>query len=98
MRPRLICFALALCTLLVYLPVGRHSFVVYDDPDYITENPVVQAGVTWPGVRWAFSTFHASNWHPLTWLSHMVDCECFGLEAGAHHIVNAVFHAVNAGL
>jgi tetratricopeptide (TPR) repeat protein len=98
MRPRLICFALALCTLLVYLPVGRHSFVVYDDPDYITENSVVQDGLTWPGVKWAFSTFHASNWHPLTWLSHMVDCECFGLDAGAHHIVNAVFHAINAGL
>ena len=71
---------LALATLLVYLPVCHYGFVNYDDNDYVTENQVVQNGLTWAGVKWAFTTWHASNWHPLTWLSHMLDCELFGLE------------------
>jgi tetratricopeptide (TPR) repeat protein len=89
---------LALVTLLVYLPVAHDSFLVYDDGEYITENPAVQNGLTWPAIQWAFTTQHASNWHPLTWLSHMMDCELFGPNAGAHHVVNALFHAVNAAL
>ena len=97
-RPRLLALLLALVTLLAYLPVREAGFVVYDDPDYVTENPLVQAGLTWPGVRWAFTTWHVSNWHPLTWLSHMADCELFGLQAGAHHLVNVLFHAANAAL
>ena len=64
----------------------------------MAQNPIVQAGLTWAGVKWAFTTWHASNWHPLTWLSHMADCECFGLDAGAHHLVNAALHAANAAL
>ena len=79
-RPRLIALLLALGTLLVYLPVARHGFTLYDDGDYVTENPVVQNGLTWAGIKWAFTTWHASNWHPLTWLSHMLDCQLFGLE------------------
>ena len=97
-RPRLIGLLLALVTLLVYLPVCRYGFVVYDDGDYVTENHMVQRGLTWSGVKWAFTTWHASNWHPLTWLSHMLDCELFGLNAGAHHSVNVLFHAANAVL
>jgi tetratricopeptide (TPR) repeat protein len=97
-RPRFLCFALALVTLLVFLPVWRHGFVLYDDPDYITENRVVQAGLTSDGFKWAFTTWHASNWHPLTWLSHMLDCQLFGLDAGAHHLVNVLFHAASAAL
>ena len=97
-RPRLIALLLALTTLLAYLPVWQHAFVVYDDPEYVTENPLVQAGLTWPGVRWAFTTWHVSNWHPLTWLSHLLDCELFGLHAGPHHLVNVLFHALNAAL
>lgn len=97
-RPRLLALLLALVTLLAYLPVREAGFVVYDDPDYVTESPLVQAGLTWPGVRWAFTTWHVSNWHPLTWLSHMADCELFGLQAGAHHLVNVLFHAANAAL
>ena len=62
------------------------AFVIYDDDDYVTENQVVQNGLTWAGVEWAFTTWHASNWHPLTWLSHMLDCELFGLNAGAQHL------------
>jgi len=97
-RPRFIGLLLALLTLLVYLPVRQHSFVVYDDNDYLTENLVVQQGLTWDGMKWALTTGHAGNWHPLTWLSHMLDCELFGLDAGAHHLVNVVIHAGNAVL
>jgi len=97
-RPRLIGWLLALVTLLVYLPVCRYQFVVYDDNDYVTENHVIQQGLTWTGIKWAFTTWHASNWHPLTWLSHMLDCELFGLSPGPHHLVNVAFHVVNVVL
>ncbi len=97
-RSRLIGLLLALVTLLVYLPAANHGFSIFDDDDYITANPVVQNGLTWTGIQWAFTTQHASNWHPLTWLSHMLDCELFGLNAGAHHSVNILFHALNAVL
>jgi protein O-mannosyl-transferase len=97
-RPRFICLALALVTLLAYLPVHRDGFILYDDGDYLTQNPVVQAGLTWAGVKWAFTTWHACNWHPLTWLSHMLDCELFGLDAGAHHLVNVLLHAGSAAV
>lgn len=97
-RPRLIALLLALATLVVYLPVTRHDFLNYDDDDYVTSNRVVQQGLTLHGVGWAFTTFHAANWHPLTWISHMADCEFFGLNAGAHHFVNALFHAANTAL
>jgi tetratricopeptide (TPR) repeat protein len=97
-RPRLIGLWLALITLLVYLPASRDGFVNYDDQDYVTENSVVQKGLTWTGIKWAFTTGHASNWHPLTWLSHMTDCELFGLNPGAHHLVNVLFHTANVVL
>src|ERR1700743_3854926 len=97
-RPRLIALLLAFTTLLVFLPAGWHSFVTYDDADYVTDNPNVQNGLTWTGIQWAFSTFHADNWHPLTWISHQIDCELFGLNPGAHHMVNVLFHAANAAL
>ncbi|HEY1717934.1 MAG TPA: tetratricopeptide repeat protein [Verrucomicrobiae bacterium] len=97
-RPRIIGLLLVLLTLLVYLPVTRNSFVAYDDGEYVTENRIVQNGLTWAGIKWAFTTFHASNWHPLTWISHMMDCQLFGLNAGMHHFVNALFHAVNVVL
>jgi tetratricopeptide (TPR) repeat protein len=89
---------LALVTLLAYLPASRDGFVNYDDQDYVTENSVVQKGLTWTGIKWAFTTSHASNWHPLTWLSHMTDCELFGLNPGAHHLVNVLFHTANVVL
>ncbi|HEY1717936.1 MAG TPA: tetratricopeptide repeat protein [Verrucomicrobiae bacterium] len=95
-RPRLIALLLALITLAVYSPVLSHDFVNYDDPDYVSENHIVQNGLTWAGVKWAFTTWYASNWHPLTWLSHMMDCELFGLNAGAHHLTNVLFHTANA--
>lgn len=97
-RRRFIGLFLALVTLVVYLPAARDGFIVLDDGDYVSENRMVQGGLTWAGVKWAFTTFHASNWHPLTWLSHMTDCELFGLNPGAHHLVNVMFHAANATL
>ena len=97
-RPRLIGLLLALITLLAYWPVARNGFVNYDDQVYVTENRIVQNGLTWAGIKWAFTTGYASNWHPVTWFSHMMDCELFGLNAGAHHSVNLLLHVANAVL
>lgn len=76
----------------------RCGFVYFDDDQYVFENPAIARGVTVEGVRWAFTTGHAANWHPLTWLSHMLDVELFGLDPAAHHAVNVGLHAVNAVL
>jgi tetratricopeptide (TPR) repeat protein len=89
---------LALVTVAVYLPVARNGFVNYDDSDYVTVNSHVQSGLRWENVVWAFKTGHASNWHPLTWLSHMLDCQVFGSKAGGPHLVSVAIHAVNAVL
>jgi tetratricopeptide (TPR) repeat protein len=97
-RPRLISLLIALLTLVVYLPVWRCDFISFDDGDYVYENPNVQRGLTVAGVKWAFTCVHSSNWHPITWMSHMLDCELFGLNPGAHHWINALFHALNAVL
>jgi hypothetical protein len=95
-RDVIICLGLAAITLAIFWPVHRHDFTNFDDREYVTENPVVQAGITWPGLRWAFGGSHASKWHPLTWLSHMLDCQMFGLKPGAHHLVNLGFHVANS--
>src|SRR6185369_11614228 len=63
---------------------------------YVTDNPTVEAGLTAEGVVWAFTRSHAANWHPLTWLSHMLDVELFGLDAGAHHVTNVLLHLVSS--
>ena len=98
-RPVIICLALALITLGLYAPVLHHSFLNFDDQAYVTENPHVQAGLTAGGVEWAFSSAgYASNWHPLTWISHMLDCQFFGLNPAGPHAVNVIFHAVNTVL
>jgi len=97
-RPRLIALLLALGTLLVFLPVGQFGFINFDDPDYIAENSFVKNGLTGTDLHWAFTTFHACNWHPLTWISLMADCTLFGLNAGASHFVNVLLHAANAAL
>src|SRR2546425_6141470 len=93
--PGFLSLLLALVTISVFLPVARHDFVNYDDPDYVTANPHVQSGLNWDNVAWAFTTGHASNWHPVTWVSHMLDCQLFGQRAGAHHLVSAGFHVAN---
>jgi len=98
-RPRIVCVLLALVTLLVYLPVRHYAFVDYDDPSYVTENPIVQAGLTWAGVKYAFTSLaYVRNWHPLVWLSLMLDCQLFGLNAGWLHLVNVFFHTANTVL
>ncbi len=97
-QPRFIALVLALVTLAIYLPVLHNGFVNYDDDDYVTNNRVVKNGLTPAGVHWAFTTFHAANWHPLTWWSHMLDCQLFGLNPAAHHLVNALIHSANAAL
>ena len=95
---RLMCLVLGLGTLLLYLPVRQYDLVALDDAQYLAENRVVQAGLTWSGVKWAFTSWYACHWHPLTWLSHMLDCQLFGADAGAHHFVNVLFHAANVVL
>ncbi|GMV91640.1 MAG: hypothetical protein AMXMBFR82_14180 [Candidatus Hydrogenedentota bacterium] len=95
MRSFLIYSALiALATCAVYWPVGGHDFVNYDDTLYVTRNAEVQAGLTWEGLRWAFSSATTGNWHPLTWLSHMLDVELFGMRPSAHHWMNVAMHAL----
>ena len=97
-RPRLIGLLLALGTLLVYLPVLHHEFVNYDDGGYVTENTTVKAGLTWHGIKWAFTTWVVGNWHPVTMLSHMLDCQLFGVNSGLQHYENVLFHAANTVL
>jgi protein O-mannosyl-transferase len=95
-RPGFLCLCLGLVTLAVFLPVAWQGFVNYDDSDYLTENRHVQGGLKLGNLFWAFTTGHASNWHPLTWLSHMLDCQLFALWAGGHHLVSVGFHIANA--
>jgi hypothetical protein len=90
----LICFALSLITLALYLPVLQHNFIEYDDQQYVTDNPIVLSGLSRRGFLWAFG-FHAGNWHPLAWLSHMLDCQIYGASAGGHHLTNVLLHIAN---
>lgn len=85
-----------LATLAAFWPVLQNGFVNYDDPDYVTSNSMVRSGLTWPGVRWALTTGHAANWHPVTWLSHMADVSLFGVNPAAHHAVSLLIHSVDA--
>jgi Flp pilus assembly protein TadD len=94
--PAVLCFLLATVTLLLYSPVGKHPFVDYDDQSYVFQNDHVKAGLTWETLTWAMTATDYSNWHPLTWISHALDCQLFGLNAGAHHWTSAIIHALNA--
>ena len=93
-RGRAIAIGLALIalTLVVFFQVRHFDFVNWDDPVYLTENPNVQAGLNWSNVVWALTTTHTPYWHPLTWLSHMLDVTMFGMDAGWHHLTNLVIH------
>jgi tetratricopeptide (TPR) repeat protein len=82
----------------LYAQVRTHAFINFDDPIYVTQNPPVLAGLTWSGVSWAFTTFHASYWHPITWLSHMLDVTLFGRDAGRHLLMSAALHGLNVVL
>ena len=91
-----ICLSLAAITLLLYWPVTGHEFLTFDDHQYLTENFHVRNGLTWSGIVWAFQSGYAANWHPLTWISHMLDCQFYGLNPWGHHLTNLLFHAVNS--
>src|SRR5258706_368709 len=80
-----ICAGLVLAIVAAYWPVFGYDFTLYDDPAYVSRNTHVLPGLSWSGVVWAFTHFYASNWHPLTWLSHMLDVQLYGLNAGGHH-------------
>src|SRR5438105_4535765 len=99
-RPRFlifyICVGLALVTSIAFFPALQNSFVNFDDNTYVYENPKVVAGLTRSGIIWAFTHFHSSNWHPLIWLSHMLDCQLYRLNAGGHHFSSLLLHVVVA--
>jgi 4-amino-4-deoxy-L-arabinose transferase-like glycosyltransferase len=86
---------LVILAVVAYATVVHNDFVGFDDDYYITENPVVQQGLTWGGVTWAFTSFHCANWHPLTWMSHMTDVTLFGMHPAGHHLVNLAFHILS---
>ena len=94
-HPAFISLLLAAATLAVFYPVVHHQFVSFDDPDYVTANTHVKGGLTLSDVAWAFRTSFAGNWHPLTWLSHMLDVQLFGLRPGRHHLTSLLLHAAN---
>ena len=99
---RLIAFLaalLALGTAAVYAPAMRNGFVNLDDPDYVTRNPHVLAGLTWADIRWALgSSYPSSNWHPLTWISHMVDVQLYGRNPAGHHFTSVLLHILGVVL
>jgi Flp pilus assembly protein TadD len=93
-----VCLLIVAATLAIYNPVNSHPFVNYDDDRYVTENPHVRAGLGWKTVRWAFTSTEQANWHPLTWLSHALDCQLFGLNPAGHHFTSLLIHALSAAL
>src|SRR5262245_44049460 len=97
MRTRVLAWlALVVLTGIVFAPALGHEFLRYDDYGYVTGNVMVKQGLTWPGVRWAFSTFEMTNYHPLTWLSLMLDINLYGLRPAGFHGTNILLHAANA--
>src|SRR5208283_650396 len=97
-RTLLLCLLLTVAVLVSYSPVIHNGFLNHNDYAYITQNPHLRAGLTWTTVKWAFTTFDQANWHPLTWLSHALDCQLFGLNPAGPHYENVLLHAVNAVL
>jgi Tfp pilus assembly protein PilF len=89
-----ICVALLAITWIVFGQTLGHDFVNYDDPRYVTDNEAVRTGLSWDHVVWAFTHVHSNNWHPLTTMSHMLDCQLFGLKPGANHFVNVLLHSI----
>ncbi len=87
--------ALVAATLAAYAQAVHFDFVVFDDPSYVIDDPHINRGLTWAGVKWVFSNVYFANWHPLTGLSHMLDCTLFGLEPGGHHLTSVLLHVAN---
>jgi Flp pilus assembly protein TadD len=94
-RTILVAGALLVLTVAVFHQVARFGFIKFDDPSYVTANPHVLSGLSWASIKWAFTGIHGANWHPVTSLSHLLDVQLFGLNAGFHHLVNLAFHAAN---
>ena len=94
-RVVLLVAGIVIATVALYYPVASHPFLNYDDDIYVLHNPQVQAGLSWETVKWAFTSLYASNWHPLTWLSHALDYQMFNLDAGRHHEMNLLLHVIN---
>jgi len=90
-----VCIELALATLLLYGQVVGHDFIRLDDESYVTQNLHVKAGLTWQTIRWSLTSTEQANWHPLTWMSHALDCQLFGLRPGGHHVTSLLFHVLN---
>ena len=98
-RPWILCLLLGIGTFALYSPVLGHPFIFnYDDDGYVLNNPHVQAGLTWATFTWAVKSTDYSNWHPLTWLSHALDCQLYGLDPTGHHLTSLLIHAVNVVL
>ena len=93
-----ICILLGAAVLAVFWPALRCGFVEFDDYTYVTANPAVQHGLTWDSAKWAFTATHAGYWLPLTWLSHMADCQIYGLRPAGHHLTSLLWHAANSVL
>ncbi len=89
---------LAAVTIALYSPVAGHAFLVFDDHDYVTANPHIHVGLAWSTIQWAFTSTEATNWHPLTWLSHALDYQLFALNPAGHHLDSVLIHAFNAVL
>jgi tetratricopeptide (TPR) repeat protein len=98
LRTVLICLILAAAVACAFWQVGRCDFTNLDDDTYVTENSHVSSGLTWDNLGWAFTSGYASNWHPLTWMSHMLDVQLFGLNPAWHHVINLLFHIANTVL
>lgn len=94
-RTLFICILLTSAPLAAYWQVQNHDFILFDDPEYVTQNPYVMQGLSFEGLRWAFTRAHSGNWHPLTWLSLMLDSHIFGPDAGGYHLTNLVLHVFN---
>ncbi|MGH7940055.1 MAG: hypothetical protein ACREFR_03165, partial [Limisphaerales bacterium] len=93
-----VCLALAAITSAAFIGVAHCSFISLDDRVYVAANPPVELGLCWSSVKWAFETLHAGYWIPVTWLSHMLDCQLYGLNPGGHHVTNLIFHLANTVL
>jgi hypothetical protein len=91
-------FAIVALVMYAYSSVWHYGFESFDDPQYVSENPHVANGLTFEGISWAMTSGYAANWHPLTWVSHMLDIQLFGMNAGAHHATNVILHIANTAL
>ncbi|HEX5219242.1 MAG TPA: tetratricopeptide repeat protein [Verrucomicrobiae bacterium] len=97
-RLAVVSLGLAALVFAAFQPAFDNGFVGYDDPDYVTSNPTVQQGLNWAGIKWAFTSTEAANWHPLTWLSHMLDVQMFGLNPAGHHLTSVLLHTLSSVL